>query len=85
MRMKPAIVGVLEEVEEGDVDPEEVSVVTVQVVRALQLILGSKTIVLTDLKFWKGKRWTNKLTDRAGNTKGGSITVSLISCLTGLD
>ncbi len=44
MRMKPAVVGVLEEVEEGDVDPEEVSVVAVQVVRALRLILGAKTI-----------------------------------------
>jgi hypothetical protein len=30
-----AVVGVLEEVEEGDVDPEEVAVVAVQVVRTL--------------------------------------------------
>jgi hypothetical protein len=30
-----AVVGILEEIEEGDVDPEEVAVVTVQVVRTL--------------------------------------------------
>jgi hypothetical protein len=53
-----------------------------------QLLFSSVEIQKLGLKlfyFLPGKRRRMDLNPRTGNTKGGSITVPLTSCLTGLD